>query len=561
MGSVAECEDLSSPRHAGSPSDQTDERMAWHVASQLFGSRDPHVVVRRIVAAGRDLAHADAAAILLYDLQQAMFVPVVPSVALGLDERWLQRQGLEGMQRLARRAVDAQAIVELRDTAGGEPGSDLPVLAGGEQPRAVRVLPLTFEGEVLGALHLFHAASQIAVSTPDSLDAFMTVSALALANAQAHQREHARRARLEALDDASKALAVELSPRQVLKRIVEIATAIAGARYGALGVAGDDGYLSDFITVGITAEEHERIGHLPRGHGLLGTLIRLGQPLRVPNMWHDPRRVGFPPHHPPMTSLLGVPIRVHNVVVGDLYLTDKIGAAAFSEDDQHVIEMLAAHAGIAIENARLYAQAGELTLLRERERFSRELHDGIIQDIYGATLQLEDIAEDMPDEAGRARLLAAGDHLSNVIADVRIYIQGLRPRMLEGRPLAEGIAAAVRESNDQHAAEATFRLEGEPYRLPDEQATALLQIAKEALANAHKHAEASRLEVCLRYNQSGVTIAVADDGKGFDPEALRGEHHRGLPNLKARAAEAAGSLTVRSAPGSGTTVTAFIPAG
>src|SRR5579884_2770512 len=146
-----------------------------------------------------------------------------------------------------------------------------------------------------------------------------------------------------------------------------------------------------------------RIGPLPRGHGLRGVLIRLGRPVRIPDIRRDPRRVGFPPHHPPMTSLLGVPIRAHNTVVGDLYLADKIGAAEFSADDQHIVELLAAHAGVAIENARLYAQVGELTRLRERERIGRELHDGIIQDLYASTLQLEDLAEDLPEGAARER--------------------------------------------------------------------------------------------------------------------------------------------------------------
>jgi signal transduction histidine kinase len=559
MGSIVKAGDPDLLYAAHDPSPVGAAAMAWQIAGHLFGSNDPHEVLCRIVATGRDLAGADAAALLLYDRGQAVFVPTIPPVARGLDERWLQREGLAAMQALARHATAARSTLHLDDSASNADFA-LPSLASGEPLRAARVLPNSAgDGEVLGVLYLFSAAPLFPPLPVDPLTAFIAVCGLALANAQTHQREQAQRARLEALDEASKAIAVHVSPRQVLQRIVEIATTIGGARYGALGIVGDDGYLADFITAGISAEERERIGHLPRGHGLLGTLIRLGQPLRVPNMWHDPRRVGFPPHHPPMTSLLGVPVRVRNVVIGDLYLTDKIGAAAFSEDDQHLIEMLAAHAGIAIENARLQVQAGEWALVQERERFGRELHDGIIQDIYGATLQLEDIAEDMQDEASRVRLVNVGEHLSHVITDVRIYIQGLRPRLLAGRPLAEGIAAAVHESNEQHPTETTFQVSGTPYQVSDEHATALLQIAKEALANAHKHAAASRLDVCLLYDLSGVSITVSDDGRGFDPSEQRGEHHRGLPNLRARAAMAEGSVTVRSAPGAGTVVAAFIP--
>src|SRR5205814_6008226 len=196
---------------------------------------------------------------------------------------------------------------------------------------------------------------------------------------------------------------------------------------------------------------------------------------------------GFPPHHPPMTSLLGVPIRVRNQVVGDLYLADKMDAPEFSAEDQHLIELLAAHAGIAIENARLYAQVRELTTLRERERIGRDLHDGIIQDIYAGTLQLEDLTEDLPDEALRERLLGVADHFTAVIRDVRTYITGLRARELEGRLLSEGLGALVQQVGERGDLKATATVDGVPYRLPDETANTLLQITREALSNVAKH--------------------------------------------------------------------------
>jgi nitrate/nitrite-specific signal transduction histidine kinase len=167
-----------------------------------------------------------------------------------------------------------------------------------------------------------------------------------------------------------------------------------------------------------------------------------------------------------MTSLLGVPIRVRNDVVGDLYLADKVGAPEFSEEDQHLIELLAAHAGIAVENARLYAQVRELTQLHERERIARDLHDGIIQDIYAGTLQLEDLAEDLPDEAMRERLLGVADHFSGVIRDVRTYIAGLRARELEGRLLSEGLVALVQEVSERGDLRATATVDGVPTACP-----------------------------------------------------------------------------------------------
>ena len=530
----------------------------YQAATSLFSTRDTGIVLRRVVAAARALTTADAVAILLYDRENALFVPVVPSVAVGLDESWLQRQGLEAAQSLALSAVEAHDVVDVRDTAT-TPDLDYPQLAGGRRPGAVAAAPLEIEGSVVGVLSAYHAQPRTTPIDRDALRSFAEMAGLAITVARAHEPEQTLLARLEALDEASKALAAELSLERVLRRIVEIAAQIAGARYGALGVAGPDGYLTDFITTGVSTEERERIGNLPRGHGLLGVLIRLGEPLRVPNISRDPRRVGFPPHHPPMTSLLGVPIRIRNEVVGDLYLTDKIGSPEFSEDDQRLVEMLAAHAGIAVENARLYAQVGELTLLQERERIGRDLHDGIIQDIYAATLQLEDLSEDVPDEAVRARVLGVADHLSAVITDVRTYIEGLRARELEGRLLSDGMAGLVQDFAGHSGPATTFAADGAPYRLPDELANTLLHIAREALSNVTKHAHAARVDVSLAYQEQRVTLIIADNGRGFDPTEHQSAAHHGLRNLRARAEEAGGTFTVHSAPGAGTTITASVP--
>ena len=255
-----------------------------------------------------------------------------------------------------------------------------------------------------------------------------------------------------------------------------------------------------------------------------------------------------------------MPVRVRGEVVGDLYLTDKRDAPAFTDDDERLIEMLPAHAAVAIENARLYGQVRELSTLRERERIGRDLHDGIIQDIYAGTLQLEDISEDIPDAALRQRLLDLADHFDGVIRDVRTYIQGLRARELEGQLLADGLGALVREVDERGDLAATFVREGETYRLPDEVANALLQITREALSNVTRHARATRAEVRLSYDPLGVSLTITDNGRGFDPDATRGEEHRGLRNLRERAAEIGGTLSVQSTPSAGVTIGVRVPA-
>ena len=513
------------------------------LAADLADLHDTHAVLRQVVEVGRSLGGADGALVLLYDTERDAFMPAMPSVAAADDEGWLERHGLEVAQELARRAIAADDLL-VAELAGA----------------GAYILPLKGERGVVGALELFGTRHGGTGIDAEVLRTFAALAGLAIANGQAYERERALRARLEALDEASKAFAAGLSPDQVLRRIVEIAADVAGARYGALGVAGGDGVLADFITIGLDPEERAALGPLPRRHGLLGVLVREGQSLRVPDIALDPRMVGFPPHHPPMTGLLGVPIRVRNVVVGDLYLTDKIGGGAFSEDDQRLMEMLAAHAGIAIENARLYAESAEVTRLRERERIALDLHDGIIQDIYGATLRLEDLGEDQQDAATQAQLGAVADGLLGVIGDVRSYIQGLRARELDGHLHGEAIAALVREIAAPGGPASSLTFEGVSIVLPDETANALLQLAREALTNVIRHARATRVEVILAYAPAGVTLTVRDDGVGFDPDATRGAEHLGLRNLRVRAEAARGSLTVGSSPGAGTTIAAFLPA-
>jgi len=162
---------------------------------------------------------------------------------------------------------------------------------------------------------------------------------------------------LDALDDTILSIASELDLDAVLQRIVDLARSLIGARYGALGIAGADGYLTDFITAGISATEREVIGDLPRGHGILSVLIREQQSLRLTDMHDDPRSAGFPPHHPPMTSFLGVPIRVRDDTIVNLYLTDKEGGNDFTAEDQRIVERLARHAAIAVANARRFTES------------------------------------------------------------------------------------------------------------------------------------------------------------------------------------------------------------
>ena len=196
--------------------------------------------------------------------------------------------------------------------------------------------------------------------------------------------------RLIALHRASLELVKDVSVETLLERIASLACEQAGARYAALGVLDEQGQLKQFITVGMTAEEIKRIPHSPRGRGLIGALMKGGGAIRIPEIASDPRSVGFPAGHATMRSLLGVSIQVGGEQLGQIYLTDKIDAPEFTEEDEKVIEMLAAYAGVAIQNARLYEslRKHDKTLSRRNEDLALLNH---LNSALASTLELDDI--------------------------------------------------------------------------------------------------------------------------------------------------------------------------
>ena len=181
--------------------------------------------------------------------------------------------------------------------------------------------------------------------------------------------------RLEHLVTTASALITEVSLEGVLERVVRVAAETIGAQYAAIGVLAPDGrVLESFTTHGIGPEQRALIGPPPRGHGILGLVIQEARPIRLPDLRRHPDSYGFPPHHPPMSSFLGVPIVGRRGVFGNLYLTEKLGGGVFTDEDEHVAVLLAANTAAAVENARLHEESARLLeevqqLHRARERF------------------------------------------------------------------------------------------------------------------------------------------------------------------------------------------------
>jgi signal transduction histidine kinase len=526
--------------------------------------------------------------------------------------------------------------------------------------------------------------------------------------------------------EAGLALSSERSLPAILQRIVELATQLTGARYGAIGVLGTDGGISQFIYTGISPEQREAIGDLPVGKGILGALIQDARPLRLRDLHTDPRSVGFPPDHPPMRSFLGAPVMARGRVFGNIYLTEKQGAVEFDAGDEWALVVLAAQAGVAVENAHLneelearvarldalhaistaivqgedtdavttlvarHARAllradlasvavptrdrehlevrtadgiqagdmlgevfssagsvsgdviatgrviglpdaavddrvaqpivqsgvfgpalfvplaargeplgtlllgrrrggpvfdeGEIRLaevfaeqaavvleqarlqrevhrletLEDRERIARELHDGTIQSLFTVGLGLQGTASLVGQPEAARRIEGAVGELDRVIRDLRNYIFGLEPGVLADRQLGEALEEMVEEFQHRKGVVAVAEIDPDAAAALGADAADILQLAREALSNVGRHANATTCRVSLHQEDGAVWLEVDDDGRGFDTAAAAGAG-RGLGNLRARAARLGGRAEIVSTTGEGTTVRVAIP--
>ncbi len=363
--------------------------------------------------------------------------------------------------------------------------------------------------------------------------------------------------RLDALADAAAALAGELSVESVLETVLSHARGLTGARYAALGVLGEDGLIERFLTEGLPEEHVARIGPPPTGKGVLGELIHDPRPLRLDDVSAHPAAAGFPPEHPPMASFLGAPIRSGGTVYGNLYLTDKAGG--FDVDDERTVLVLAAQAGAAVENAVLSQRLRELAVQDERDRISRELHDGVIQTLFSLGMGLDAARELITVDPARAdaRIDEAVEAIDGAIRELRNFIFQLRPEHAASMGFARGLTELAREYEVNALVRPRLEIPTDvDARLPAQLVPDLLAIVRESLSNVAKHARASEVTIHVGLAE-GVELCVADDGVGLSGDTLQAG--RGLENIRERARALGADLDLRSAPGEGTEVRLAIP--
>ena len=360
----------------------------------------------------------------------------------------------------------------------------------------------------------------------------------------------------------------QMSVRDVLQVIVRSARSLVGARYAALGVPDEGDSFAEWVVEGISSAEWQAIGPLPRRHGMLAVLLNEGQPERLADIRKDPRFEGWPAAHPQMSHFLGVPVRDGDQVLAIIFAANKTSAAAagrgFTERDEEILTLFAAHAAIALINARLYERSRELSVMQERSRLARDLHDAVTQKLFSIRAHARAAAvlaaRDPLDAARvRAEIDVVGTLGAEAHAELRAAIDGLAPPDLEAAGLAESLRRYAVLAGRAHGIPVTFTAGALPALGPQAEA-ALYRVAQEALHNALRHAGASGVRVALSKAPSKaprrVVLEVSDDGHGFAPEAPSGG--LGLASMRERAAAAGAALTIRSGR-TGTLVRMTVP--
>jgi signal transduction histidine kinase len=367
---------------------------------------------------------------------------------------------------------------------------------------------------------------------------------------------------LRRLLEASLLLESNLHLSALLSHIVEEALTLANARYGALGVLDATGReVVEFYVAGLDPEDEDRLldGPLPTGQGVLGVLIDEPHPMRIQVIGDHPASVGFPPGHPPMTSFLGAPIRIRDLVYGNIYLTDKVGADEFTADDEAVIAALAVAAGIAVENARLHRRAGEVAVYEERDRMARDLHDGVIQRLFAIGLSLQGLTTAQADRDVATSIGAVVDDIDETIRQVRatIFELGSEGR---GRGIRSGVLTLVAEMEPVIGFRVSVSFSGPvDSSVSDEVAEQLLATLREALSNVARHAEATRVSVTLAVSGGDCRLEVADNGRGIGSGSSP-EGGLGLQNMRSRAEILDGVLEILQPGAGGTTLVWQVPA-
>ena len=391
---------------------------------------------------------------------------------------------------------------------------------------------------------------------------------------QIDQREaeiNKRATQLEALNMAAVSLITELDLSVVLQKVVDLSRDLVSSRYGALGVLDDYGTsYQQFIVSGISEDLRKMIGQPPVGRGLFRVFMQEGKTLRVDDISSHEDSAGFPENHPEMHTLIGVPIKAKEKVIGTLYLAEKIDPFStggdvpmpFTEEDERILQLFATQAAIAIENARLYRQVQQLAVLEERQRFGMDLHDGVIQSIYAVGLMLEDIQRRVKTdpESATEGISNSIRSLNTAISDIRNYILDLRPQHFQGRNIVQGVEELTRALRANTFIEVNLDIKGVDSRtINPENTVEILHIAQEAISNIQKHSRASEVDILMHCKNGNLHLDIFDNGVSITAANLQRSRGNGLRNMQDRASGLSGEIVIGPRLEGGTEVRLSVP--
>ena len=548
--------------------EQLEDRLAaLHRASiELVSDISLDTVLKRIVQLAREQAGARYAALGVVDengdLEQ--FIPV------GMSKVEMERiahppigRGLLGVIGRERRTVRLPEI-------GADPRS-VGFPSGHPDMQSLLGVPILSGERLLGQIYMTDKIGHFEFTELDErvLETLAAYAAVAIGNARLYrellQREEElskRNEDLKLLNDAAAALTSSLDIDEILDKTLSLVMSYLGVEAGEIFLREDgERELRLALHRGPFEEAFSQLDHFKLGEGFIGMVAASGKRLVSTNLRQDMRFLRPAVIEAGFQCIACIPLMAGGKVVGVMSAATR-HERPLGERELNMLTAIGTWAGVTIENARLNRQSRRLAVLEERERIGMDLHDGIIQSIYGVGLALDYARmalEEDPDLA-RQKIEESIGALNETIRDIRAYILDLRPRQFHGQDLKQGLQRLVDEFQANCATHATLVApEDGLLDFPQMHATVLFHICQEALANIAKHSRARSAEIHLWMARDRVLLEVADDGRGFDLRKMSATLGHGLSNMQSRARKVGGDVEITAAPGQGTTVLAWVP--
>ncbi|WP_437278793.1 GAF domain-containing sensor histidine kinase [Sorangium sp. So ce375] len=557
------------------------------IGSALPSADEPSALAHGLLDEVAAAVRADA--VILIATERGERLRLVASV--GLPEAFVQDSNLNlanSVMALAAETGDIQEVARIEELPASAFRGTLRLLELGFH--AMAAFPLSAGGERVGVLGLaWRQPGKLSPIERRLLRGVAGACALGLRQARLREAERREARRLRLLRDVAMDIEAAMPLDALLRRLVEQACELTRARYGALGVLDAEGTgLSDFVHVGVPEQVADHIGSLPQGRGLLGALIRDARPRRVAKIHADPRSVGFPAHHPAMTSFLGVPLLIGKKVFGNFYLCDKDGGAEFTEEDERMVRLFAAQSALAIAYAQQVARTQEAH--REMDRLRSEFAAVIAHDLRNPVAAMTLLLDALLARREGASVVVSvqqlqclrriGSRISRMAQDLldvsrielgRLSLERQRVSLEEA---TRALLTEIEPTLGQHPV--TLHVEG---RVPEVfvDPARVSQILTNLLDNAAKYADAgSPIRVTLRPEGGGAALTVEDRGPGISAADLGRLFDRffqaprarekntglglGLYIVKGLMEAHGGTIAVESTPGQGSSFRLWFPA-